>query len=96
MLDATLILLQQSPKQLSKMLIEHTNGSIEDKPKTGECDGALRWSTRCFNQQSLNWLANQQCHTTLRTVKRSTQKSTPEKSTLSVNGQHKQQQQLGQ
>ena len=45
MLDATLLLLQQSPKQLSKMLIEHTGGSIEDKPETGECEGALRRST---------------------------------------------------
>ena len=53
MLDATLLLLQQSHKQLSKMLIEHTNGSIEDKPETEECVGALQWSARCFNQQSL-------------------------------------------
>ena len=35
------------------MLIEHTNGSIEDKPETGECVGALRQSAGCFNQQSL-------------------------------------------
>ena len=41
MLDATLLLLQQSHKQLSKMLIEHTSGSIEDKPETEECVGAL-------------------------------------------------------
>ena len=54
MLDATLLLLQQSPKQLSKMLIEHISGSIEDKPETKECDGALRQSTGCFNQQSLH------------------------------------------
>ena len=53
MLDATLLLLQKSLKQLSKMLIEHTSGSIEDKPETEECEGALRRSTGCFNQQSL-------------------------------------------
>ena len=35
------------------MLIEHTNGSIEDKPETGDCVGALRRSAGCFNQQSL-------------------------------------------
>ena len=35
------------------MLIEHTSGSIEDKPETKKCGGALRRSTRCFNQQSL-------------------------------------------
>ena len=35
------------------MLIEHTSGSIENKPETGECVGALRRSARCFNQQSL-------------------------------------------
>ena len=35
------------------MLIEHTSGSIEDKPETGECVGALRRSAGCFNQQSL-------------------------------------------
>ena len=35
------------------MLIEHTSGSIEDKPETRECVGALRWSAGCFNQQSL-------------------------------------------
>ena len=35
------------------MLIEHTSGSIEDKPETGECVGALRGSAGCFNQQSL-------------------------------------------
>ena len=35
------------------MLIEHTSGSIEDKPETGECVGALRQSAGCFNQQSL-------------------------------------------
>ena len=53
MLDATLILLHQSHKQLSKMLIEHTSGSIEDKLEIGKCVGALRWSAECFNQQSL-------------------------------------------
>ena len=52
MLDTTLLLLQQSHKQLSKMLIEHTNGSIEDKPKTGGCVDALQRSAGCFNQQS--------------------------------------------
>ena len=35
------------------MLIEHTSGSIEDKPETGECVGALRRSAGCFNQHSL-------------------------------------------
>ena len=42
------------------MLIEHTNRSTEDKPKIHltwsakyMCCGALRWSTRWFNQQSL-------------------------------------------
>ena len=35
------------------MLIEHTSGSIEDKPETGECVGALRRSAGCFNQQSI-------------------------------------------
>ena len=35
------------------MLIEHTSGSIEDKPETEECVGALQRSTGCFNQQSL-------------------------------------------
>ena len=35
------------------MLIEHTSGSIEDKPETGDCVGALRRSVGCFNQQSL-------------------------------------------
>ena len=35
------------------MMIEHTSGSIEDKPETEKCGGALRRSTRCFNQQSL-------------------------------------------
>ena len=35
------------------MLIEHTSGSVEDKPEIGECVGALRWSAGCFNQQSL-------------------------------------------
>ena len=35
------------------MLIEHTNGSIEDKLETGECVGALRRLAGCFNQQSL-------------------------------------------
>ena len=35
------------------MLIEHTSGSIEDKPETGECVGVLRRSAGCFNQQSL-------------------------------------------
>ena len=34
-------------------MIEHTSGSIEDKPETGECVGALRRSVGCFNQQSL-------------------------------------------
>ena len=53
MLDATLLLLQQSHKQLSKMLIEHTSRSIEDKPETGECVGALRRLAGCFNQQNL-------------------------------------------
>ena len=49
MFDATLLLLQQSHKQLSKMLIEHTSGSIEDKPETEECVGVLRRSAGCFN-----------------------------------------------
>ena len=44
---------QQSHKQSSKMLIEHTSGSIEDKPETEKCGGALWRSTGCFNQQSL-------------------------------------------
>ena len=35
------------------MLIEHTSGSIEDKPETGECVGVLRRSAGCFNQQIL-------------------------------------------
>ena len=35
------------------MLIEHTSGSIEDKPETRECVGALQRSVGCFNQQSL-------------------------------------------
>ena len=63
---------QQSHKSLSKMLIEHTSRSTEDKPETDKCVGVLRRSTGCFNQQSLNWSANQQCHTTLRSTKQST------------------------
>ena len=47
------LLLQQSHKQPSKMLIEHTRGSIEDKSEIDKSDGALRQSTRCFNQQRL-------------------------------------------
>ena len=77
------------------MLIEHTGRSTEDNQKHisvmvhygGQQDDSTR-------KVSI-WSANQQCHTTLRTTKRSTQKSTPEKSTLSINGQRKQQQ-LGQ
>ena len=45
--------LRQSHKQSSKMLIEHTSRSTEDKPETEKCGGALLRSTRCFNQQSL-------------------------------------------
>ena len=39
--------------QSSKVLIEHTSRSTEDKPKTYKCVGVLRWSIGCFNQQSL-------------------------------------------
>ena len=35
------------------MLIEHTSGSIEDKPETEECVGVLWQSASCFNQKSL-------------------------------------------
>ena len=44
---------QQSHKSLSKMLIEHTRGSTEDKPEKYIFVGALRRSAGCFNQQSL-------------------------------------------
>ena len=44
---------QQSHKSLSKMLIEHTSGSIEDKPERYIFVVALRRSAGCFNQRSL-------------------------------------------
>ena len=79
---------QQSHKQESKMLIEHTNRSIEDKPKIHltwstkyMCCGALRRSTGCFNQQSLYTVSQleyvtQPSRTTLYQSTQSQQKST--------------------
>ena len=61
---------QQSHKQESKMLIEHTNRSTEDKPKIHitwstkyMCCGALRRSTGCFNRQSLYTVKQLECVT---------------------------------
>ena len=51
--------LQQSHKQSSKMLIEHTSGSTKDKPETEKCGGALRRPIGCFNQQILLGQATQ-------------------------------------
>ena len=57
MLDATLLFMpnisQQSHKQESKMQIEHTSRRQKTSQKY-MCVGALRRSTGCFNQQSLN------------------------------------------
>ena len=39
------------------MLIEHTSRSTKDKPEIYNCVGALRRSTGCFNQQSLNMVS---------------------------------------
>ena len=72
---------QQSHKQASRMLIEHTNRSTEDKPKIHltwstkyMCCGALRRSTRCFNQQSLNTINQAEVsHNPLRQLYKSTQ-----------------------
>ena len=36
------------------MLIEHTSGLTEDKPKIYKCVGVLRRSAECFNKKSLN------------------------------------------
>ena len=78
---------QQPHKQESKMLIEHTNRSIEDKPKIHLtwstkymfC-GALRWSTGCFNQQSLYTVSQPECVTQ---PSRTTSTTVNPKSTLS-------------
>ena len=36
------------------MQIEHTSDPFEDKSETDKSDGALRWSTGCFNPQRLH------------------------------------------
>ena len=41
----------------AKLMIEHTSRSTEDKLEIYKCVGALRWSTGCFNQQSLNMVS---------------------------------------
>ena len=73
---------QQSYKQESKMLIEHTSSSTKDKPKMYMCVGALRRSTGCFNQQSLNTVSQPEVsHNPLGQQYQSTQSQ--RKSTLS-------------
>ena len=56
---------------------------IEDKPETEKCDGALRRSTGCFNQQSLLDQPTQNVSQQSSNQQPSQPKSTPEKSTLS-------------
>ena len=56
---------------------------IEDKPETEKCDGALRRSTGCFNQQSLLDQPTQNVSQQSSNQSPSQLKSTPEKSTLS-------------
>ena len=67
------------------MLIEHNIGSIEDKPETGECVGALRQSAGCFNQQSLLGRPTQNVSQQFSNQSPSQHKSTPENSTLGSN-----------
>ena len=78
------------------MLIEHTSRSKEDKPEIYICVGALQQSTRCFNQQSLNMVSQPAMSHNPLGQRNDQLKSQPKKSTLSVNGHRKQQQQLGQ
>ena len=69
MLDATLLFIpnvkQQSHKQESKTVIEHTSRLTEDKPKICKCVGALRRSTGASTSEVSIQSANQKCHTTL-------------------------------
>ena len=78
------------------MLIEHTSRSTEDKPEIYKCVGALRWSTGCFNQQSLNMVSQPAMSHNPLGQPNGQLKSQPKKSTMSINNQRKQQQQRGQ
>ena len=68
------------------MLIEHTSGSIEDKPETEKMWWCVTAVNRMLQPAKSPWSANPACvTTTLKTATRSTQ-SQPQKSQRCPNG----------
>ena len=74
MLDATLLLLQQSHKWLSKMLIEHISGSYRRQTRNRRMCWCVMAVNKMLQPAKSSWSANPKCVTTvLKSILQSTQ-----------------------